>query len=113
MPELSKGVQKNGLLPGHEPTMDPSKAGENWATFEISEGGTPKHYVLPTKKSDNNKANDKTGFMGDAVERFRTSQLNGSPQHYGAFDSDETGSTFMKNNKKSKLKTMYPTNRDQ
>lgn len=90
MAQRSKGVPANGMLPGHEPTLDRSKAGENWATFELSEEGIPKHYVLPTRKTDR-PANDDTGFMGDAVERFRKTK-----QHYGAFDSDEAGAAHMK-----------------
>lgn len=103
MPQLSKGVQNNGLLPGEEGNLDASKAGDNWSTFELSEGGIPKHYVLPTKPGDNNKPNDDTGFMGDAVDRFKKTK-----QHYGAFDSDEAGATFMKQNqKKTKLQKLY------
>lgn len=86
----SKGVLPNGMLPGQEGNLDRSKAGDNWATFELSEEGIPKHYVLPTQPGDR-MANDATGFMGDAVERFRKTK-----QHYGAFDSDEAGAAFMK-----------------
>lgn len=103
MPQLSKGVQDNGLLPGHDPTLDPSTAGNNWSTFELSEEGIPKHYVLPTKPGDNNKPDDDTGFMGDAVDRFKK-----TGKHYGAFDSDEAGSKFMKSKqKKTTIQKMY------
>lgn len=100
--KLSEGAKSNGMLPGGEPTLDPSKAGNNWATFELSEDGIPKHYVLPTRPGDNNKANDETGFMGDAVERYKKTK-----QHYGAFDTDETGAAFMKERQKSKSERRY------
>lgn len=86
----SKGVMANGMLPGHEGTLDRSKAGDNWATFELSEEGIPKHYVLPTLPGDRPGQPD-SDFMGDAVERFRKTR-----QHYGAFDTDEDGAAFMK-----------------
>lgn len=89
-PTASKGVLSNGMLPNHQPTLDPAKAGDNWTTVELSEEGIPKHYVLPTKPDDNNTPNDDTGFMGDAVERFKK-----TGQHYGAFDTDEAGAAFM------------------
>src|SRR5580765_3359944 len=88
-PSLSKGVLDNGMLPGHEGNLDPGRAGDKWATFEVSEEGIPKHYVLPTEKGDK-PANDETGFLGDAVERFRK-----TGKYYGAFDSDEAGQAFM------------------
>lgn len=106
---LSKGVRSNGMIPGHEPTMDPSTAGDNWATTQITEDGTEKHYILPTKKGDKLPSHDGT-FMGDAAERFRTTQLNGSPKHYGAFDDDKTAQAFMKSQKKTRLQKMYPSN---
>lgn len=106
MEQRSKGVQDNGLLPGHEPTMNPSTAGDNWSTFQITEDGVEKHYVLPTRKGDKPPKGDGT-FLGDAPERFRTSQLNGSPQHYGAFDTDEAGASYMKSNQKSRASRMY------
>lgn len=90
MAELSKGVKPNGMLPGHEPTLDRLKAGDNWATYELSEDGIPKHYVLPTYKGDR-PADDESGFLGDAVVRYKRTK-----EHYGAFDSDETALAHMR-----------------
>lgn len=92
---LSKGVKANGMIPGDEPTLDLTKAGQNWSTFQIQQDGTEKHWVLPTRPSDNNVASDETGFRGDAVNRFIKEQKLGTPQHYGAFDTDKAGQDYM------------------
>ena len=86
---LSKGVLPNGQLPGREGNLDPTNAGNNWATFEVSEDGIPAHLILPTQSGDK-PPNDATGFLGTAVERYRKTR-----QHYGAFDTDEAGANFM------------------
>ena len=46
--------------------------------------------VLPSKPGDK-PANDETGFLGTAVERWKKDHKS-----YGTFDTDAAGAAFMK-----------------
>ncbi len=87
--QRSKGVNPDGSLPGKEGNLDPAKAGDNWATFEIDQEGIPAHVILPIKPGDRPPSHDGT-FLGDAVDRYLK-----TGQSYGAFDTDEDGATHM------------------
>lgn len=88
--QRSKGAGPDGMLPGGKGNLDPRKAGGAWETHQLGEDGVEKHYVLPTKPGDRPGKPD-SGFMGDAVERFKK-----TGEHYGAFDSDEAGQEYMR-----------------
>lgn len=94
MTPYSKGANPaNGMLPGQQGNMDLAKAGDNWSTNEISEGGIPKHYVLPSQPGDRPPSGDGT-FLGDAALRYQK-----TGQHYGAFDTDAAGADYMNRQK--------------
>lgn len=93
MTPFSKGVMSNGMLPGQQGNMDLAKAGDNWSTNEISEGGIPKHYVLPSQPGDRLPSGDGT-FLGDAALRYQK-----TGQNYGAFDTDAAGADYMNRQK--------------
>jgi hypothetical protein len=98
---LSKGVKPNGMIPGDEPTLDPSRAGDAWSTNQLTDSeGIEKHYVLPTLPGDKPPSGDGIE-LGDAAKRFQQ-----TGEHYGAFDTDERAAEFMRSHKRGLLDSL-------
>lgn len=70
--------------------LDRTTAGDNWATVEVGENGYHPTYVLPTQPGDR-PANDETGFLGDAWERYKK-----TGKMYGRFLDENSANTYMK-----------------
>lgn len=81
----SEGVNPNGSIPGYEGNLDPTQAGDNWATIGVQKDGLNLTYVVPTIPGGDNS----TQALG--------ARLDQSGQHYGAFETDQAGADFMKN----------------
>lgn len=71
--------------------LAPAELGDNWATFEVAEDGIHKTIVLPTEPGDR-PANDATGFLGDAVQRWR----NNRERMVGVFVDEESAQAVMR-----------------
>ncbi len=71
--------------------MAPNELGDNWATFEVAEDGVHKTVILPTKPDDL-PADDATGFLGDAVERWKR---GGRDRMVGIFEDEAAAQAVM------------------
>jgi hypothetical protein len=71
--------------------LSPRDVGDNWATFEVVEDGVHKTVILPTQPGDK-PADDATGFLGDAIERWKGNR----EKMVGIFEDEKSAQAVMK-----------------
>lgn len=88
-PPQDQGAMPSGMIePG---SLSPADVGDNWATFEVAEDGIHKTVVLPTRPGDR-PADDSTGFLGDAIERWRRNRRD----MIGVFEDEASAQAVMR-----------------
>lgn len=93
----SKGVNPDGSVPGHKPTLDPATAGENWTTISASEDGNSLVFVVPKNpKFDAYIAAHKEQIDNEELPHPYLEDLKKTHRQYGVYETEQAAADAMR-----------------